>query len=73
MRDERGKMKEERVTDYIRRDWETLTVADLLEFLRRKPDGAGDVRSYSLCTKRMEILKKELDRYFLQNRKRRGE
>lgn len=63
MKDERGKMKEERATDHIRRGWEKLTVEVLLEFLRSQPDGAGDVMPYNSDAKKLEMLKKELDRY----------
>lgn len=59
------KVTKEMVTDYIRRpSVEEMTVKDLLGLLRIQPDGAGDMGIYNFSNKKLEMLKKELDRYF---------
>lgn len=62
---EKVKITKEMLTDYIGRpSVEEMTVKDLLERLRFQPDGAGSTRSYDASLKKLEMLKKELDRYF---------
>ncbi len=59
------KVTKEMVTDYIRRpSVEEMTVKDLLELLRIQPVGVGNTSSFTPATKTLEMLKKELDRYF---------